>query len=57
MRSEGLSSCFPTDDAMRLRHGWGTFIFAGPKSESTDFQGICASLRGRSGWRWELFSI
>jgi hypothetical protein len=56
MRSE-MSSCFPTHDAMRLRHGWGTLILAGPEKESTDFQGRCASLRGRSGWRWDLFSI
>ena len=77
MRSE-ISSCFPTHDAMRLRHGWGTHILPGLriktwgtrtqilpglKSETWGTQVVgnlsirSASLRERSGWRWEWFSI
>jgi len=57
MRSKGgVRSCFPTHDALKPRLGWGTHsidmnIVGG---NSIDF---CASLRGRGGWRWELFSI
>jgi len=64
MRSEGgVSSCFPTHDAMKQRHGWGAHILPCLRRETwgTQIVGVpnngCASLRGRSGWRWELFSI
>jgi hypothetical protein len=65
VRSAVSHSC-----ALRLAHGWGTHIFpclrsetwgthsvAGPKMHTGSFQEYCASLRGRSDWRWELFSI
>lgn len=62
MRSE-MSSCFPTHDAMSLRHGWGTLILPCLRRETwgTQIFGVsskgCANLRERSGWRWELSSI
>jgi hypothetical protein len=49
MRSES-SSCFPTRDAMRLRHAWGTQISETPSD-------YCASMGERSGWLWEWSSI
>ena len=58
MRNEvGVSLCFPTHDAMKLRHGWGTHCISDAKVPSGSSVEFCARLRGRSGWRWESFSI
>jgi hypothetical protein len=56
MRSE-TSSCFPTHDAMTQRHGWGAQPIAGSKSALGKIEEVCVSLRERSGWLWEWFSI
>ena len=58
MRSEGgVSSCFPTHDTMKLRHGWGTHFISVTKVPIGSTVVRCASPRGRSDWLWELFSI
>jgi hypothetical protein len=36
---------------------WGTRCISDAKIGSGFSEACCASLRGRSGWRWDLFSI